>query len=130
MEKIADRLVLPLGTLWILLGWGIALIPSLQTETARVLASLNRSAEQLREELVRLNTAYRLQQQAIARALHGLGGIGLVLASTGCARDRDLLRPANPERSPTAIHGDRSAYEAELREQRRLKDAQVAEAAR
>ena len=71
METIADRLVLPLGTLWILLGWGIALIPSLQTETARVLASLNRSAEQLREELVRLNTAYRLQQQAIARALHG-----------------------------------------------------------
>lgn len=71
MESIANRLVLPLGTLWILLGWGMALIPSLQTETARVLNSLNRSSDQLREELVRLNTAYRLQQQAIARALHG-----------------------------------------------------------
>ena len=71
MEEIAGRLVLPLAALWILLGWGIALVPSLQTETARVLNSLNKSSDQLREELVRLNTAYRLQQQAIARALHG-----------------------------------------------------------
>jgi nitrate/nitrite-specific signal transduction histidine kinase len=64
-------LALPLAALWVFLGWGIALVPSLQTETARVLQSLNKSSEQLREELVRLNTAYRLQQQAIARALHG-----------------------------------------------------------
>ncbi len=66
----------------------------------------------------------------MARVLSGLGSIGLILASTGCARDRDLLRPADAGRAPSAIHGDRSAYEAELREQRRLKDAQVAEAAR
>lgn len=66
----------------------------------------------------------------MARALYGLGGIGLILASTGCARDRDLLRPSDAGRSPSAIHSDRSAYEAELREQRRLKDAQVAESGR
>jgi hypothetical protein len=66
----------------------------------------------------------------MARTLSDLGGIGLILASSGCARDRDLLRPADAELAPAAIHGDRSAYEAELREQRRLKDAQVAEAAR
>lgn len=71
MEKLADRSFVSLVALWVLLGWGIALVPSLQTETRRVLESLNRSSEQLREELVRLNTAYRLQQQAIARALHG-----------------------------------------------------------
>jgi hypothetical protein len=66
----------------------------------------------------------------MSRALSGLGGIGLILSATGCARDRDLLRPADAGSAPSAIHGDRSAYEAELREQRRLKDAQVAEAAR
>ncbi len=66
----------------------------------------------------------------MARALSGLGGIGLILASAGCARDRDPLRPADAERAPAAIHADRSAYEAELREQRRLKDAQVAESGR
>lgn len=71
METYVQQVAFPLAALWVLLGWGIALIPSLQTETARVLQSLNKSSEQLREELVRLNTAYRLQQQAIARALHG-----------------------------------------------------------
>jgi signal transduction histidine kinase len=71
IESVADRSFAPLVALWVILGWGIALVPSLQTETARVLTSLNRSTNQLREELVRLNTAYRLQQQAIARALHG-----------------------------------------------------------
>jgi len=71
MENYGPRLAIPLAALWVLLGWGIAVIPSLQTESARVLQSLNKSALQLREELVRLNTAYRLQQQAIARALHG-----------------------------------------------------------
>ena len=71
METYVQQVLFPLAALWVLLGWGIALVPSLQTETARVLQSLNKSSEQLREELVRLNTAYRLQQQAIARALHG-----------------------------------------------------------
>ena len=71
MESYGPRLAIPLAALWVLLGWGIAIIPSLQSESARVLQSLNKSALQLREELVRLNTAYRLQQQAIARALHG-----------------------------------------------------------
>jgi signal transduction histidine kinase len=71
MENYGPRIAIPLAALWVLLGWGIAIIPSLQTESARVLQSLNKSALQLREELVRLNTAYRLQQQAIARALHG-----------------------------------------------------------
>lgn len=71
MESYGQQVALPLAALWVLLGWGLALIPSLQTETARVLTSLNKSSEKLREELVRLNTAYRLQQQAIARALHG-----------------------------------------------------------
>ncbi len=71
LERFSQQVYVPLGTIWVFLGWGIALIPSLQKETARVLGSLNKSSEQLREELVRLNTAYRLQQQAIARALHG-----------------------------------------------------------
>lgn len=71
MEPYLESLVAPLAALWVLLGWGIALIPSLQTESARSLDALNKSSEQLREELVRLNTAYRLQQQAISRALHG-----------------------------------------------------------
>lgn len=71
MSDLGARSMLPLGVLWILLGWGIALIPSLQRETSRVLGELQSSSRKLRDELVRLNTAYRLQQQAIARALHG-----------------------------------------------------------
>ena len=71
LERIAERSQVPMVILWSFLGWGIALIPSLQRETARVLESLEESSVQLREETVRLNTAYRLQQQAIARALHG-----------------------------------------------------------
>ena len=71
LEELAKRGALPLGWLWIILGWGIAIIPSIQKETLRVVESLGKASRQLREELVRLNTAYRLQQQAIARALHG-----------------------------------------------------------
>jgi signal transduction histidine kinase len=63
--------LLPLGLLWIILGWGIALIPSLRSETTRVLNEQQQASRKLKDELVRLNTAYRLQQQAIARALHG-----------------------------------------------------------
>jgi signal transduction histidine kinase len=71
LEQVALRGTLPLGIIWMILGWGIALIPSLQLEIRRVVDSLAKSSTLLREELVRLNTAYRLQQQAIARALHG-----------------------------------------------------------
>ncbi|MFM1785334.1 MAG: hypothetical protein RLZZ108_358 [Actinomycetota bacterium] len=71
MEELGYRSLLPLGLLWIILGWGIALIPSLRSETTRVLNEQQQASRKLKDELVRLNTAYRLQQQAIARALHG-----------------------------------------------------------
>ena len=74
VSGLTDRLapmILPQTLLWTLSGWVVAVLPSLRAETTRVLAELNRASAELREELVRMNTAYRLQQKAIARALHG-----------------------------------------------------------
>ena len=64
-------MIIPQTMLWTLSGWVVAVIPSLREETSRVLGELGRATGELREELVRVNTAYRLQQKAIARALHG-----------------------------------------------------------
>lgn len=64
-------LILPQTALWVLTGWVTAVLPSLRDETQRVLAELDEVSVRLKEELVRINTAYRLQQKAIARALHG-----------------------------------------------------------
>jgi signal transduction histidine kinase len=64
-------LILPQTGLWVLTGWVTAVLPSLRDETQRVLAELDEVSVRLKEELVRINTAYRLQQKAIARALHG-----------------------------------------------------------
>jgi signal transduction histidine kinase len=64
-------MIIPQTMLWTLSGWVVAILPSLREETVRVLRELNAATSELREELVRLNTAYRLQQKAIARALHG-----------------------------------------------------------
>lgn len=64
-------MIIPQTLLWTLSGWVVAVLPSLREETVRVLRELNAATNELREELVRVNTAYRLQQKAIARALHG-----------------------------------------------------------
>lgn len=64
-------MIIPQTVLWSLSGWVVAVLPSLRQELARVLRELKLATAELREELVRVNTAYRLQQKAIARALHG-----------------------------------------------------------
>jgi signal transduction histidine kinase len=124
METYASQVAVPLAALWVFLGWGIALVPSLQTETARVLQSLNKSSDQLREELVRLNTAYRLQQQAIARALHGPIQDALSVASfklsaaiqNGTATDK-LVAELNARISSTIVLLDLDSEELPALEQ-------------
>lgn len=55
----------------ILAGWAVALTVSARAEAAAVLDELSQTTEALREDVVRLNTAFRLQQKAISKALHG-----------------------------------------------------------
>lgn len=52
-------------------GWSVALVLSLRREQQRSLAELEVAQRELREQYVRLNTALRLQQVSIGRAVHG-----------------------------------------------------------
>jgi anti-sigma regulatory factor (Ser/Thr protein kinase) len=71
MPEMMNGIFVPGTILSILAGWGIALTVSARAEAASVLAELTRTTEALREDVVRLNTAFRLQQKAISKALHG-----------------------------------------------------------
>lgn len=64
-------LVWPQMVLSVVTGWFIALVFSLEREYARSTNELSAAQARVKDELLRLTTAFRLQQRAISRALHG-----------------------------------------------------------